>query len=164
VLPGWRSKLEAAVLRPRRLLITAAAALALMSVAAPVHATMVPVSASVHGTCVFSNVSVSAGGSSFSASGSGTCVVNGVVTTGTLTISGVLTSICPVRSVSGTATLSLGGGYPLQTGSALVAVTGPTATAAFGSLSGLAGEASFTEVILRGVCPAQTSWTGSLTF
>jgi hypothetical protein len=152
------------VLTRRRLVATAAAVLALVAIAAPVRATVIPVSASIHGTCVFSNVSVTAGGGSFSASGSGTCVVNGKVATGTLTISGSLTTICPVRTVSGTATLSLGGGYPLQAGSAAVAVAGPTATAAFGSLSGLAGEASFTEVVPRGICPAQTAWTGTLAF
>lgn len=123
----------------------------------------IPAAGPVHGECTFNSLSVSVT-TSFSASGTGTCVANGTTTTGTVTITGTMTlNSCPVRVATGNLTLSLGGAFPLVTGSARVASEGTSATIVVaGGLS--AGAGSFVDVLRSTGCAPQTVWTGTLAF
>jgi hypothetical protein len=116
----------------------------------------------VHGECTFTSLSVHSGGGAFSAVGTGSCVANGTLTSGVLTISGSLdVDACAAKVAAGTATLSLAGSFPQVTGPARVVTHGTASTVAIAG--GLTAAGSFVE-IPRGVCPTDTVWTGSLAF
>lgn len=140
-----------------------AAILLLATSAGAAHALfLLPTSGPVHGECTFNSLSVHAGGGTFHASGTGSCLANGSSTSGTLDISGPLDlDVCPVKLASGAATLSLGGSFPQLSGSARVAVHGTLSTVVL--VGGLAGTGHFVEV-LRGTCPVDTVWTGTVAF
>jgi len=148
------------MLRLRRGLL--AAVLLLTAGAGVAHAALAPTGALVHGTCTISSLSVHQGAGSFSASGSGSCVANGVSTSGFLTVSGPLdVDLCGAKLGSGTASLALDGGFPQLIGSARLVEHGTTNTFVFAG--GLSGAGSFVE-LLRGTCPTQTVWTGTIAF
>jgi hypothetical protein len=116
----------------------------------------------VHGECTFSSLAVHAGAGTFQANGTGTCVVNGVSTVGTLGIAGPLDlDACPVKLGGGAASLALGGSFPQLNGSARAVVHGTASTIVF--VGGLAGTGSFVE-LLRGTCLPDTVWTGTVAF
>ena len=108
----------------------------------------------VHGVCSFSTLNVQAGAGSFTASGVGSCVANGVSTPGTLNISGHFdVPFACAGLVTGSATLSLDA-FGQQTAATRLVTSGGTATVAL--LSGMVGQGSFAGV---GACPTKLSGT-----
>ena len=121
---------------------------------------LAPTSGPVHGTCTFGALSAQAGAGSFTAFGTGSCIANGVVTPGALTIVGQIDveSTC-AGVVVGVATLELAAFGQLHASARVVTAATTGTVAMVGDV-----DAVGTFTALKGYCPAQATWAGALAF
>lgn len=149
----------------RRAAALLTAVLLLVAGAGGARAALVPTLANPpHGECTFQNLAASVSGRNLTATGTGSCIANGVFTSGTLSLNATFDlDTCAVRSGSGGATLSLQGGFAVMSGSTRVVTTGSAVTVAVvGSFSG--GASLIDAFRSTTLCPTVMSWTGTLAF